>query len=69
MNYNNEGYRPPITYSQLNTKSFCKRKQIMCECANVIGRCIYTQCIKRTNDRERHCAKINFERWLDGDTE
>lgn len=60
MNYND---------SKLKTMTFCKRKQIMCEYANVIGRCIYTQCMKRPNDREMYYAKTNFERWGGGDTE
>ena len=67
MNYNDKNYRPPITYSRLNTMSLCKRKEVMCEYANVIGRCIYTQCVKKINNTKVNLNKTNLERWMGGD--
>ena len=65
MNYNDKNYRPPITYSQLNTKSFCKRKQIMCEYANVLGYCIQTWCAKGVHSKTDYITRT----MLGGDTE
>ena len=46
-------------------KTFCKRKQIYCEYANVLGYCVQTWCAKDGHSKTEYLIKT----MLRGDTE